>query len=379
MAKPAGTSLISEESVGFLDDVKKGKPRRFVMICKGAQIVSLVVYKKGSLERFKKEAKESGSGLIYHGIVDGKGVNLDFQLAKTEGFEKEPTRNQALKQFLEEHAELKCKPTFVLVESLPELLDDDELSPAERPDGQPAVNPPTAPPVSDAQSASAAPPPSPPSSAAAINRDELARFTARVNALKPGLDLLKQATDDAGKQRATECSSLARQAVGLAQKQDFAAAHGLLEQVEQLLQAPTQSAASPVVPAGTVDYAKCRLAWDAAKKKVHAELQALEQAILTHFRGAAAFPELAKKVRALDDVLAGFAEGLADQLDEAQNEADPARRQERHAAAAKTIARYRERVTSDPFIAQIQANPFVPVSISKTLGDTLAALAKRVS
>ena len=77
------------------------------MICKGAQIVSLVAYKKGILERFKKGSKESGSGLISDGVV-GKGVDLDFQLAKADSFEKEPTRNQALKQFLEEHAELKC-------------------------------------------------------------------------------------------------------------------------------------------------------------------------------------------------------------------------------------------------------------------------------
>jgi hypothetical protein len=38
-------SAISEESAGFLEDVRKGKPRRFVMICKGRQVVSLVVYK----------------------------------------------------------------------------------------------------------------------------------------------------------------------------------------------------------------------------------------------------------------------------------------------------------------------------------------------
>ena len=66
---------MAPESVGFLEDVKKGKPRKFAMICKGTSVVSLVVYKKGSIESRKKEAKESGKGLFYFGVVDGKGKN----------------------------------------------------------------------------------------------------------------------------------------------------------------------------------------------------------------------------------------------------------------------------------------------------------------
>ncbi len=84
MAKDnSDTASMNEESVGYLEDVKKGKPRKFVMICKGTNIVSLVVYKKGNVEGRKKEAKEAGKGQFYFGAVNGKGVDIRFILEPT--------------------------------------------------------------------------------------------------------------------------------------------------------------------------------------------------------------------------------------------------------------------------------------------------------
>ena len=47
-----------------LEEVKKGKPRRFVMICKGAKIVSMIVFKKGTIEKYKKQAVRRRQGTM---------------------------------------------------------------------------------------------------------------------------------------------------------------------------------------------------------------------------------------------------------------------------------------------------------------------------
>ena len=52
------------ESKKFLEEVKKGKARKFVMICKGVKILSMFVYKKGTVEKYKKQAKQEGKGSV---------------------------------------------------------------------------------------------------------------------------------------------------------------------------------------------------------------------------------------------------------------------------------------------------------------------------
>ncbi len=126
MSNENDSSGISTETSAFLEDVKKGKPRRFAMICKGTHIISLVLYKKGSLEKYKKEAKAQGKGEFYFGVVGGKGMDLVFQLASSDGFDGAPVKDTVLKKYLEE-SEFKCKPTFAIVESLP-VIPDDEAS-----------------------------------------------------------------------------------------------------------------------------------------------------------------------------------------------------------------------------------------------------------
>jgi hypothetical protein len=127
MAKDTAVAApVSEESVRFLEEVKKGKPRKFAMICKGASLVSLVVYKKGNVEKYKKEAKKSGKGQFYFGIVDGKGVDIRFALARADGFEKPPVKTLTLKSFLADSADLKFKPYFEIVDEPQLVLDEDD-------------------------------------------------------------------------------------------------------------------------------------------------------------------------------------------------------------------------------------------------------------
>lgn len=124
MAKTAPT--LDDESLKFLDQCKRGKPRKFVMICKGETIVSVVIYKKGSLAKFKKQAKEEGRGLFYHGVIEGKGAQLAFKLGRVDGFEAEPTKQVKLKQFLNEASGGTFKPRFEIVDECSAVLDEDD-------------------------------------------------------------------------------------------------------------------------------------------------------------------------------------------------------------------------------------------------------------
>ncbi len=119
------TINISAESIASLEDVKKGKPRKFVMVSKAA-VVSLVVFKKGNFEKGKKEAKSFGKGNVSFGVVAGKGQDIRFILARSDGFDSDPVKILALKGFLEESANFKCKPIFEIVDVAPLALDEDD-------------------------------------------------------------------------------------------------------------------------------------------------------------------------------------------------------------------------------------------------------------
>lgn len=117
---------IDDETRESLEQVKKGKPRKFVMLCKAASIVTLVVYKKGSVENFKKQVREAGTGQIYFGVVDGGGADFNFRLARSDGFDKEPVKATVLRNFLKDVADISCKPLFVIVDVPPLVLDEDD-------------------------------------------------------------------------------------------------------------------------------------------------------------------------------------------------------------------------------------------------------------
>ncbi|MFT5301282.1 MAG: hypothetical protein ACI87E_000398 [Mariniblastus sp.] len=101
---------VDSDTKKYLDEVKKGKPRRFVMICKGVKILSLVVFKKGTVEKYKKQAKQEGTGQFFHGVVDGKGQNISFKLLTSDGYDKPPGKDLILKDFLKTEAGMQFKP-----------------------------------------------------------------------------------------------------------------------------------------------------------------------------------------------------------------------------------------------------------------------------
>lgn len=116
---------LDKTSIDTLQKVRRGAPARFVLLTKGIRLLSLVVYRKGTLESAKKLAKEAGTGEISFGVVTGQDANIVFQLARADGFEKVPTRDLTVKAHLAE-SNLDFKPTVVLVDVLPDVAMDDE-------------------------------------------------------------------------------------------------------------------------------------------------------------------------------------------------------------------------------------------------------------
>ena len=119
---------------------------------------------------------------------------------------------------------------------------------------------------------------------------------------------------------------------------------------------------------------KSRVAWTATRAKVDKELQKLSKAILDASEGEEMVEGLEDQFfKVVDPVLAELDETLSETLQEAA-EADGAERERLLGDARKTIARYTNFVSSNSIISDLDNNPFVPLSIGKTLTSTLATL-----
>ncbi len=122
-----GLPQIGEGSQKFLDQAKKGQARNFLLVCKGNKVNYLAVRKKPVKRNELNEAKKAGyKGEGYFGVITGKGMELVFNLSTADGYTTEPVKDKILKDFLEEKADFKCKPTIAIVATLPEIPFDDE-------------------------------------------------------------------------------------------------------------------------------------------------------------------------------------------------------------------------------------------------------------
>ncbi|MGC3967318.1 MAG: hypothetical protein QM775_08085 [Pirellulales bacterium] len=120
---------LGENTAKFLEDAKKGKARSFLLVCKGPKVVFLSVKKKPVKKNELNDAKKDGfKGDAYFGVITGKGMDLVFNLSQADGYDKPPVKDVVLRDFLEEHADLKCKPTFQVVPESPAIpFEDDDL------------------------------------------------------------------------------------------------------------------------------------------------------------------------------------------------------------------------------------------------------------
>jgi hypothetical protein len=115
----SSSDKIDDESIKFLQDVKKGKPRKFVMIKEGVQIDKMYIFKKGPFDRYVRTAKQEGvRGEAFWGVVRGDGVDIQFELSRADGFENPPGPAIRLKEFLKEETSFKFEPNYVIVDVL---------------------------------------------------------------------------------------------------------------------------------------------------------------------------------------------------------------------------------------------------------------------
>ncbi|WP_077035578.1 hypothetical protein [Pelomonas sp. KK5] len=205
-------------------------------------------------------------------------------------------------------------------------------------------------------------------------------FNARLAALLPHIKTALAAGGDAAgriRQGVADAGDLAR-------KKDFAAAQGLLDQVEQWLSetpAPAAGGAAKPTPS-LVELQKARLTWDGLRKTVQSQFSSIESAVMAAVREHNADPEaedrfdeaaLGTGLKQLFDKLDTMDQGLIDKLDEALN-AEGAQRDARYAEAAVLVQKFRAFASGDPLLAFVDDNGFASTDIRAKVDGALADL-----
>jgi hypothetical protein len=258
MAEDETINAIDAETKAALEEqVKKGKARKFVLICKGASIENLTVFKKGPYATRITQAKKAGfRGIAYCGVITGKGVNIDLQLPGnaavsqamgTEGnaYDDEPCKVAKLREFLAEAGDLKFKPTFSIITSVAQVVavsesDDEEAD--EAPAGEA--------PASEAPAAAAAP---------RVPTQDLAALKRKLtDSMKQLLPRMKQAITD-HPDRKDELFAIANKFNSHLKNDELDAAKVLLLSYAKLLQQLAGAAGPAADGAGDWDARVARL------------------------------------------------------------------------------------------------------------------------
>lgn len=122
-------------------------------------------------------------------------------------------------------------------------------------------------------------------------------------------------------------------------------------------------------------YRKSRQVWLATRAKVDADIQKLSRIVLSMDHGDAFGDQLEQMFfKAVDPVLSTLDDSLAGILSEAENAADRAELDRLLDQARTTIGLYQQFVADNATIRKLDANPFMPVAIGKTLGASLRVL-----
>ena len=237
--------------------------------------------------------------------------------------------------------------------------------------------------ASQAQTAAPPPPAPPPPPQAAAKPDAAAltqrlaellkRMPAVITAVPAQKDALTKLATDANVQIKTNNLVYA----GVSIEQLSRALDAAAAAVPAAPPAPPAGAAPPA--AGAVAYAKSRLAWLAARKKVESDIEKLRGEIVATYSEDGMAADLDKAYRErVAPVLATLDESLADKLDEATNATDAATRAALVAEAKAIMQGYEQYLAGEKIIADLDANPFVPLAIQQTISGTLSTLQKTV-
>ncbi len=144
-----------------------------------------------------------------------------------------------------------------------------------------------------------------------------------------------------------------------------------LNQLKIALETKPASAASPAEVAS-----KSRIAWGGAQRRVEADVEKLRDALAATYAGQAVAAEVDAKFQAkVAPVLSTFDDSLMTVLDKLE-EAAEAQRAPLIAEARAILKTYLTYAMSEPLLADLDANPFVPLTIRSTVTTTLSSLAK---
>jgi hypothetical protein len=125
--------------------------------------------------------------------------------------------------------------------------------------------------------------------------------------------------------------------------------------------------------------AKAQTAWGATLQKVEGDLGKLHNAFGSAFKGHDQEEEIGKAFRSrVEGVMQSFDKELHEVLESVNRARGRREREEMVKRAHEILARHRRRIESDQTIVQIDANPFVSMSIGKTIGTTIDALARAI-
>jgi hypothetical protein len=144
--------------------------------------------------------------------------------------------------------------------------------------------------------------------------------------------------------------------------------------------APAPNAAAPPdASAAAATIAKARAAWTATRSKVEGDLGKLHDQFGTAFKGHEQEDQITKAFRErVGTVLETIDEGLADMLDSVNKAKDPGERAQLVQKAQTLLQKYQQHVATDPTIAALDANPFVPLAVAKTMSATIDALSRSI-
>jgi hypothetical protein len=134
---------------------------------------------------------------------------------------------------------------------------------------------------------------------------------------------------------------------------------------------PVAAATTTPAKAGfsTADFNKSRLSWDAAKKKIHGDMEKLNTAIRADLPEDATLGK--ELVEYIDEMLTSVDKNLEGALDSVVKAGTDADRQSAKAAALGVIDRYQKTVAINPGVKQVQRNPVMPINILTPLNATL--------
>jgi hypothetical protein len=237
---------------------------------------------------------------------------------------------------------------------------------------------------SSSQQATGTPPAPPPNAPTPPNAPSQAALDA--NALRAALTQLTAAIQKVANGEATLQASLVQLATaadGSLKASDLPKANEGIEALRRALAAAMEQAKLNAQVAGggagPVTYAKSRLAWLAARKKVESDIETLRQRIVDTFKDEPIAPQLETSYKTkVAPVLATLDESLADTLDAAVNATNPQQRATLVKEAKDIMQKYAQYLTSEPLIKDLDENPFVPLSIRATVGGTISTLSKAI-